>query len=558
MQTPRTKRWGERFWRALLWRLPILALTAGALVFYLAFPYRALDSDVATYGLMGNDILRHGYLPTLPYGQNYLFSITPYVYALTRLLSPALSAPRALAIAGSLLALGGLWLIYEALLAAEDRAGRRRVWPPVVFCLLIAGSWSTISDLGYFSSIEVAFFLLGVIVWTAGRLDVAIAAGASPGKLLWSALGLACGYACYSRPQMLVFGVLAAWFLLARLRRQQASAFPPALLALLLGAWLGYAPMLLHNIFRADWPFQLQVPIGLGSPGKIAAAFTIFATKIGPRLLDLDMERRLYSTPALLWVAAGVAGYAAAAWRRSESATILDQVWALGALFIVLLMILVPGLSLNAVCRRYCLHVIPALAWLFARFWAAPGLRRAAASLLVAALALPAVPAWQRQLIAARASDRDLREAETRFIPYLQSLQAPIVAQYWDAYLLAFLADGALPIEAYPWNLVRTYGLLAESDMSRRVLWLVRCGYGQDTLRHLKQELGEDAVERMNRRDTPLSLMGRECELWEFETGRETVALFKKHHPRYFTTAYPPGSRRASPAYPAVAGSGRR
>lgn len=544
MQTPRTKRWGERFWRALLWRLPILALTAGALVFYLAFPYRALDSDVATYGLMGNDILRHGYLPTLTYGQNYLFSITPYVYALARLLSPALSAPRALAIAGSLLALGGLWLIYEALLTAEDRSGRRRAWPPVVFCLLMAGSWSTISDLGYFSSIEVAFFLLGVIVWAAGRLDAAIAAGASPGKLLWVALGMACGYACYSRPQMLAPGVLAAWFLLSRLRRQQASAFRPALLALLGGVWLGYAPMLLHNIFRADWPFQHAIPLELGSRRKIAAAFTIFATEITPRLLGIDAEHRFHSALILLWVAAGVAGYLAAAWRRSESATILDQVWALGALFIVLLMILVPGLSLNAVCRRYCLHVIPALAWLFARFWAAPGLRRAAASLLTGAIVLQAVPAWQRQLSAARASDRDLWEAETRFIPYLQSLQAPIVAQYWDAYLLAFLADGALPIEAYPWNLVRTYGLLAESDMAGRVLWLVRCGYGQDTLRQMELELGKDALERMSRRDTPLSLLGRECELWEFETGRETVALFKKHHPRYFTTAYPPGSRR--------------
>ncbi len=533
-------RGGGRWETALLWRLPMFLLTAGVLVFYLALPYRGLDADVTTFGLMGNDILRHGYLPTLTYGQNYLFSITPYVYALVRGLVPALSAPQALASAGSLLALGGLWLMYEGLLAAEDRGGRRRAWPPVVFCLLVGGSWNTIADLGRFSSIEVSFLLLGLIVWVAGRLERALAAGAPPANLLWGVLGLVAGHAFYARPQMILFAALAAGLLLRRLRREQAAAFRPALLALLVGLLLGYLPMLLHNVLRADWPFGHHIHLKLGSPRKIAAAFLLFTTEIGPRLLGLDPAHRLYSALVLLWIVATVALYVTAVRRRPATVTSLDRVWALGSLITVLLMIVVPRLSVNAESRRYCLHVLPGVAWLFARFGAGPGARRAAASVLTAALTLLALPAWQRQLVEARDRDRSLREAETKFVPYLRSLQAPIVAQYWDAYLLAFLSDGTLPIEAYPWNLVRTYGWLKEPDMARRTVWLVRSGYGGDTWRQLERELGAGAPERMRRQDTPLPLLDCACELWECPTGRETVALFKKYHPRYFTTPYPP------------------
>jgi hypothetical protein len=139
--------------------------------------------------------------------------------------------------------------------------------------------------------------------------------------------------------------------------------------------------------------------------------------------------------------------------------------------------------------------------------------------------------------------DRQIRELETQFIPYLKGLNAPILTQYWDAYLLAFLADGTLKIEAYPWDLVRTYGLLQEDDMRRRTIWLMKRGYIGDTWDRLVAELGLPAVRQAHGQNVPLKLRGRECELLEFESGQEAVALMKKHHPRYFTTAYPPGSR---------------
>ncbi|MCX7009553.1 MAG: hypothetical protein NTY53_20305, partial [Kiritimatiellaeota bacterium] len=100
-----------RLLRGVTWRLPVLLLTGWALALNLSMPYRGLDSDVATFGLMGNDLLHLGYVPTLTYGQNYLFSITPHLYALLRWLCPTLSAVMALTLAGSLLSLGGLWLV---------------------------------------------------------------------------------------------------------------------------------------------------------------------------------------------------------------------------------------------------------------------------------------------------------------------------------------------------------------------------------------------------------------------------------------------------------------
>ena len=78
-------------WSAVLVRLPFLLLAAALFTLYVRLPYRILNSDVAVFGLMGEDILKYGYLPTYAYGQSYLFSILPYVYAAIRWLAPALS-----------------------------------------------------------------------------------------------------------------------------------------------------------------------------------------------------------------------------------------------------------------------------------------------------------------------------------------------------------------------------------------------------------------------------------------------------------------------------------
>lgn len=528
-----------RLLRGVSWRLPILLLTGWALTLNLTTPYHGLDSDVATFGLMGNDLLHHGYWPTLTYGQNYLFSITPYLYALLRWLCPALSAVMALTLAGSLLSLGGLWLVYEALLITESHAGRRRIWPLVAFCVLVGGSWNYLFDIAVFSSIELSLLLLGVIVFTTARIASALAVGATSSLLGWGGLGLVIGYALCSRPQMLLFAAPAAILLLLRERRHFR-----AVCALLVGGLLGYLPMLLHTLLRAaDWPFNHHLPLQALTGHKLVVAAGIFSTQIVPRIFALSAEHWLHALLVLTWIMAAIVAYLFAVRRRAAVLSTLDHVWLLGGLALVLMMLLAPQLTLNQENRRYCLHLFLVVVWLAARFLAAPSWRRHAATGALAALTLAALPAWKEQLAFARADDAARRAAEREFIPYLQKLNAPILAPYWDAYLLAFLADGKLKIESYPWDLVRTYGLLTEAEMATRTVWLVTAGHGKDTWQRLAQEVGDNATRNMIREDSPLRLLGRECELWAFADSRTSIALLKKFQPRYFTTPYPPGTR---------------
>ena len=548
-----------RWLRGVAWRLPILLLTGWALALNLAMPYAGLDSDVATFGLMGNDLLRHGYVPTLTYGQNYLFSITPHLYALLRWLCPALSAVLALALAGSLLSLGGLWLVYEALLLTEERGGQRRFWPLVAFCVLVGGSWNYLFDIAVFSSIELSLLLLGVIAFAAARIERAQARGTGSPWLGWGLLGGAAGFALCSRPQMLIFAALAILLLAVRqcLRLCSGGLWPPTAVtdrrysrdrgwlgALAAGLFLGYLPMLLHQLLRAaDWPFHHHLPLHLATGHKLVAAAGIFFAQIAPRIFALSVEHWPHALLALLWIGAAVVLYLLPARRRSTPLAVLDHVWALGALALVLMMLLAPQLSLNQENRRYCLHLLLCAAWLFARLAAAPGWRRRAAGLFLLALTLAALPAWREQFAGARHADGEMRTAERDFVPILQKQHAPILAPYWDAYVLAFLADGQLRIEAYPWDLVRTYGLLSEREMAARTVWLVTGGRGRETWARLEQELGAEAPRQLRRQDAPLRLLGRDCELWEFADGRSSVALMKKYHPLYFATPYPPGRR---------------
>ncbi len=530
--------------QGVLWRAPILLLTGAALVFFLGLPYRGLDADAATFGLMGNDLLRHGYLPTLAYGQNYLFSLTPYLYALVRWLMPALSAALSFAIAGSMLSLSGLWLVYEALLTVEDTAGRRRAWPLIVFCALVGCSTTYLLDISRFSGIEVSLLLLSIVTFAAARIERAVAAATAPSLLLWGVLGAAGSFACYSRPSIVVYAVPAIGLLLFRLRARRPGAWKPAIMALAAGAFVGYVPMLLHTLFRAPlWPFGHHLALHLGKRNAIGVDFAEFFTAIVPRVFDLSTDDRLHSALTLIWIGGAIALFAVALRRNRAAVPAVDGVWVIGSFAIALAMILVPLLSFSTECRRYCLHVLLGAAWLFARYAGAPGWRRVSASLLVGGLIVLAIPQWRHRIDDAKVEDRQTRELETQFIPYLRGLNAPILTQYWDAYLLAFLADGTLKIEAYPWDLVRTYGLLQEADMRRRTVWLVKSGYGGDTWDRLVAELGLPAVRKTHGHNTPLRLRGRECELWEFDSGQEAVALMTKYHPRYFTTAYPPGSR---------------
>lgn len=525
-------------------RLPFFLLAGGMLVLYLRFPYGSLDSDVTTFGIMGNDILRYGYFPTLTIGQDYLFSLTPYVYALFRIIScDAFSHTVALTLAGSFLSLFGLWLVYESLLSTQAQTRKPLVLPAVLFCLLVAASPQYVFDLSRNSGIEVSLFVLGVIVYSASRADSALDGKRNAHLGTWLFLGMASTFALCSRPQIFAYGLIAMLLLLIKQHKCGGSRSLAKLLAILaLGACAGYFPMILHNGFRANtWPFTHRLVTTLGSWSEDKEDIANLFHRILPGMFSISQDHPVYSVLILGCIACALLLFCVHAFRRRKNTPkILDVTWVAASILIILIMVFTPILSQFTESRRYCLHGLLAVAWCFSRFCVAEGKKALLAVSLAALTAATSISIWRFGIATQKQNDELVRLARDEFIPELEKIDAVILTDYWDAYLLAFLAEDRARIEAYPWELVRTYGAYSEAAMRKRTVWLIRSGYGHDTFRWFTEELSEEAVK--NIKETPLThpLLGREAALFEFSDPAVAVDLMKKHHPKYFSTRYPP------------------
>ena len=537
-------------------RLPILALLTAFLCLSLALRYRTVNADAAVFGLMGDDLLRHGYLPTLPYGQLYLLSITPYIFALVRWIMPHVLSPVVpFVIAGVLLSGTGLWLLYESLLSAQRSRGRPALLAGLLFCALVAASPGYIFDISENSSIEISLLLMGVVMFAGSRIEEVQREGGATRAGAWFALGAGTAYAYCARPAIVPYGACLALLLLAGAwKRGDRRDWGVALLALATGLLAGCLPMLLHEWLRAPvWPFSYTVHPHVGSGAQVRWSLNVLFTGILPRTFMVGDDAPVYRVVKLFWVAVALAGAGVAMVRRPRSVSALDWTWVAASLLLLAIVALSPQLSASSQNRRYCEHIFLGVAWLFCRFCLPTrGWRRLAPAGLVAALALFAVVLWPRWFERERQQNENVRYAAEVVVPELMRAGGPIFADYWDAYLLAFLSDQQLPIEAFPWQLVRTYGRLSEETVQRKAFWLVRSGYGHATWNVLEADFGADAMSRLQRINLESKLWGRACELWHWDDGAYAVALMKKHHPFYFSTIYPPGSRANAAAVPRV------
>ena len=560
-------------WEPWLVRLPFLLFAVAFVVLNVRLPYRILNSDVAIFGLMGEDIVQHGYLPTYAYGQNYLFSILPYVYAAIHRLAPALSNVMALKLAGCALNLAGLALLFEALLLAQRRNGWGRGCAAAVFCLLLASSSSYLFDLQEHSSIEVSLFVLGWISFFAARLERRLADAQDSRGPDWLLFGLGLGHALYSRPLVMAYGLMMlVWLLPRQWRRTPGWKCCRPLIWFLAGAGLGYLPLLLHNLLRAPtWPYKFHTHTPIGRCDKAYPGLIVFWTMFRI-LFDLRLAHPLYSALVGVWllVTAG-----AALWvlrrTRQEWLGVLDMALPLGSLWIVSIMILIPNFSVNATHRRYGEHLVLAAIWLFARL--APQLPRSRWPALGLAVAVFGVSlaSWKQRLNYEVYVNDTLARQLPAAAAELEAFQAPILADFWDAYLLRFVTDGRLPIETYPWQFVRTFNAVPEAELRRRTLWLVREEAIPDVkhwLHYLFRPPGLLDQGKTYALRQPLQF--RQFEFWEIggplgpeewqrhETGRqqtlflweldpaESVRLMCAFHPKYFSTPSPSGSPGAA------------
>ncbi len=553
-------------WNGLFVRLPFLLFAAAFFALNISLPYRILNSDVAIFGLMGDDILQYGYLPTYAYGQSYLFSILPYVYAAVRWLMPGLSNVMALKAAGCALNLAGLWLLFEALLLAQRRNGWGRGIAAAIFCLLLASSSSYLFDIQEHSSIEVSLFVLGWIAYFAARLDAALAARESGRGADWFLFAVGLAHALYSRPLVLAYGmVMLVGLLAAAWRRAPGRLFLKPLCWLLAGALLGYLPMLLHNLLRASsWPYAFHTHTPIGRCDKVHPGYIVYWTMFRI-MFHLRAAYPLYTALIALWLAVTTG---AALWvlRRVRQGWlgVVDLAMPLGSLWIFTFMILIPNFSVNETHRRYCEHLVLAAVWLFARF--APRLPRARwlTLALAAAVFTASIAGWRDRLRYERHVNATLARQLPALVAELQSYRAPILADFWDAYQLRFVSGGTLPIDAYPWDFVRTFNAIPRSEMRRRCLWLVRENFLPFLKLRIKNSERPEAWIGRPAYAVRAPLLLRQFEYWEQNSPatpaewagweasdrlnlllidgdpRDAVRRMQTFYPRYFTTANPP------------------
>jgi hypothetical protein len=518
--------------------LPGLLLLAGMAALFWGLPYAMLDGDGAVFGVMGNDLLTRGYWPTLVYGQNYLLSPTPYAYALGRLLAPSFPPALALAVAGSLFSLGGMGLILAALCRAQRRAGGGQFWPVLAAVLLMAGNVVFVTDHARNSGVELSLFIIGLLLWAGSRLE----SRSRPAD--WALLGAAAGVALISRLQMVFYALPLLGLLLLRLFLKKGLR-PAAAAAgwAAAGALAGYAPMLAHRLGRgADWPFPFELPLTLGTGDEIARSWRLTVESILPSLFGVRSEMAWKPLRYVAWAVAVLPAYGWTCWKRPAKTSMLDHALVLGSLAVLSALVLVPSLSRDGEQRRYALTVFVAGVWLCARFWPAPGWRNAAVTALAAGLLAASVPRWCGRLERSIQTDRQLRETRARLVPELEAQKAAILANYWDASLLQFLADGRLAVESFPWGVVRTYGWVTPEAFRRRTLWLAVQGRERELAGYLRVEAGEEAFAGRTRIPLRNRFQGKAVEAWEFQDQELGLRLMERLHPLYFRTQYPPGS----------------
>ena len=538
-----------------------MLLLVGALyAFFVRLPYCCLDSDAVTFGLMGEDLYTYGHWTTLAYGQNYLLSITPYVYAAFKALLPK-TLPWAviLAAAGGLLSLSGLWMIFRSYVSAAAQTQRRSAVAQVLFCVLLLGLPKHLFDFGGNASTELGYFTLGLLMLSASRLAAALRDGRTPLRRWWLLAGLAFGYGIFSRAQVCAYGVIPLALLLWQQRRAGLGRqFVAAGGWLATGLLAGCLPMLLHWMFRAaTWPFSME----LGSQFADAAArremFGVLIHKVIPALFsfaDRWGPPTFQAELVLLWVGVAIAGYFYFLMRRRADLTPMDHGWFWGPVIVLAIMLTHTNMILDQSNRRYCLQMVEAMVWLFCRFCVP--VRRAVASgqpqafrtpLLLAVglsvlLLLSSVVSWRDEATAKLNRNVQGKLVRRELIPELQRQHAVIVADYWDAYVLLFLSDGRLRVEAQPWFWVRTYGRISAAEMQGNTLWLARSGVGHTAGMMLEKELGRGTLATAVTIPVTAKLFNLPCELWRLADTNAAVTLMQKFHPRYFSTPYPPGS----------------
>lgn len=423
-------------------------------------PYYGYNSDLAVFGLMSTDLARHGYLPTLMYGQDYLLSVTPYLGAGAQFLGT--ESFLSMRLAGLLLSYIGIWLTWEAFLLRHRGSFEAKTYVAFVFpILLLTTPMNYFSSLNRFDSTELTHFCLG-----AGLFLSVCSVPYDRYKVCWLGVGAMLGYTYCCRPQSLIY-TGAVLFAVHGLGLRKWHRIGP----LLLGACIGYVPMLLHKLLRASrWPEWAIAPkLELGNLQEISNQSRVLFGEILPWTWQLRDSHQPATWMASVFLGAVILSLVSGKLSR------VSYGLAGGAATTLLLLMTVKNLTVDLGSARYCVTLPLIGVWCVCEA-ALKDKRHARILLLFSCLfLLTSLPTWREVNREAERASRSVESSKTQLLEVLPQDRL-IFADYWDAYDFAFLVDDQIPFESLPYQTVRRVGAFSPILAKRKSpsLFLIR------------------------------------------------------------------------------------
>jgi hypothetical protein len=521
--------------QAFLLRLPIFLLVCFWGYLLVSLPLAGFNSDCSIIGYMGEDVANGEKWPVIMYGTDKQVSATPYVYGIIAAVTQgAFDRHVTLRIAGSFFSLLGTWLLYEALLLSlvlKERKPYQMLAGGFAFCLAIGTNRLYLFTLADVSLTEQYHFCVGLQIFLVAWLHRLMSQRKKVPRWLWVVFGVALGYSYIVRPNAFLFGIAGCLALVIPYWRQMLTR--AAFLPFLGGFGLAYLPILFHKFFRLSvWPVGAKVPpLVIASFTEASTQFSVLRETLA-YLFGFAIDSSALSAFLTVWVCLSLAGLIALvvkALRNKTLGTLVIEGTLLGGLlFVFALMVLVKGICTDVNSMRYCLAVVPIVAW-----WAVAGGIRGPKSAAIVVLVSLALTVLQGPYLKMRIQDEQTRaEQFPKSVQVLSTKYSDRVmfAVYWDAYEIDFLTSAKPAMVPFPFETTRLFGRHSVKLLKEKPLWLVE----EARVEEIKSRVRDFVPDLEFVELDSLTLRGKPYLILESESG-SGARLIDQFSPNYFT-----------------------
>lgn len=500
----------------ILLRLPLILMFCFWGFVLLSFPLIGFTSDVSIIGYMGEDLANGEIWPIVMYGTDKQVSSTPYLHAVIALLTgKALGPLTTLKMAGGVFGFLGVWLLYEALISSmrlKGRSSESTLVAGTAFCLVLGSNISFLVSLGDVSLTEQYHFCIGLQVFLITALSRRLLAGQTVPTGGWALLGIAVSYSYVVRPNAFLFGAAGCALLFLFYAKRVLKW--KAILPFVGGLVLAYLPVVWHIACRRDsWPVGAFVPpLSFSNASEIGGQFRALTTEVLPYLFLFDRGSAPLTFFGLFWCLLALVGLVRllhTGWRKFEQGSLVIEGTLLGgSLLVVGLMLFVRGVCVDWASSRYCLALVPVVAW-----WVVVGMVRGRKSWLAVLFVSVLLTVFQVPPLLARLRTEAVRATvEVDSIDRLNEKYPGrlFFAKFWDAYEMDFVSSGSPAMVPFPFDNTRLFGRYAQRIRSEKPLWLIEEEQLDDVVSKAQEvtpEIRFDEVESLNIRGRPYRIL---------------------------------------------------